>query len=146
MVGTGITTAWMLHWGAVLSWATWPAISCWEIYTDDLITERLDISAGYGRVPEAPGLGVDLDEEALARYTVPHDYCPAPPRNLYRVIWPNGAQVTYRVGKEGAWDDFTAGNQPAFTPGVRLEIIPDDGSKEWQDLHTACQRGPVRHG
>ena len=145
MVGTGLTTAWMLHWGAVLSWATWPAISCWEIYTDDLITERLAINAGYGRVPEAPGLGIELDEEALARYTVPRDYCPDPPRNLYRVIWPNGAQVTYRVGKEGVWDDFAAGNQPAFTPGVRLEIIPDDGSQAWQELHAACQQGPVRH-
>jgi len=61
------------------------------------------------------------------------------------VIWPNGAQVTYRVGKEGVWDDFAAGNQPAFTPGVRLEIIPDDGSQAWQELHAACQQGPVRH-
>jgi len=145
MVGTGITTAWMLQWGAVLTAATWPAISCWDIYTDDLITERLTINAGYARVPEAPGLGIVLDEEALARYEVPRDYCPPPPRNLYRVIWPNGAQVTYRAGKEGAWDDFACGNQPPFTPGVRMEIIPDDGSQDWQDLFSLCQKGPVRH-
>jgi len=145
MVGTGITTAWMLHWGAVLSTATWPAISCWEIYTDDLITERPTINAGYARVPEAPGLGVILDEQALAKYEVAKDYSPPPPRNLYRVVWPNGAQVTYRVGKEGVWDDFSQGNQPPFVPGVRLEIIADDGSQEWQDLHDLCQKGPVRH-
>ena len=145
MVGTGITTAWMLHWGAVLSTATWPAISCWEIYTDDLITERPTINAGYVRVPEAPGLGVILDEQALAKYEVARDDSPPPPRNLYRVVWPNGAQVTYRVGKEGVWDDFSQGNQPPFVPGVRLEIIADDGSQEWQDLHDLCQKGPVRH-
>ena len=144
MVGTGVTTAWMLHWGAVLTHATWPAISCSEIYVDDLITERLDVSSGYTHVPELPGLGVTLDEEALERYRVEPGYAPPPPQNLYRVVWPYGGTVTYRVGKEGAWDDFSAGNQIPFVPGVRLDILPDDGSAAWHDLYARCQKGPVR--
>ena len=37
---------------------------------DDLIEEPLEYEEGYVRVPEGPGLGVQLDEEALERYTV----------------------------------------------------------------------------
>jgi muconate cycloisomerase len=37
---------------------------------DDLITEPLVYEGSHVRVPEGPGLGVQLDEEALARYTV----------------------------------------------------------------------------
>jgi muconate cycloisomerase len=35
---------------------------------DDLITNPLDFSDGMGTVPDKPGWGVDLDEEALKRY------------------------------------------------------------------------------
>ncbi len=35
---------------------------------DDLVTEPLDYGGGRVRVPEGPGFGVALDEEALARY------------------------------------------------------------------------------
>jgi|APSaa5957512622_1039677.scaffolds.fasta_scaffold07072_2 muconate cycloisomerase len=37
---------------------------------DDLIVEPLVYKGSYVQVPEGPGLGVQLDEEALARYTV----------------------------------------------------------------------------
>lgn len=155
MVGTGLTTAFMLHFAATLPQATWPAITCHEIYVDDLLTERLHVQHGYMHVPEAPGLGVTPDEEAIARYQVEEGYAPPPPRNLYRVVWPNGAQVIYAVGKRGTptpyqvprrglWDDFAAGNQPLFHRGVRLEIIPDDGSREWQELNERALEAPVR--
>ena len=35
---------------------------------DDLVVEALDYSGGRVRVPEGPGLGVVLDEDALDRY------------------------------------------------------------------------------
>ncbi len=144
LVGTGLTTAFMLHLGATMTHATWPAISCHEIYQDDLLEERIEIKAGFARVPEAPGLGVEPDEEAIARYRVEPGYAPEPPRNLYKVSWPNGDQVIYRVGKEGAWDDFEAGNQPVFHRSVRLDILPDDGSSGWQDLYRRTMQAPVR--
>jgi len=37
---------------------------------DDLIIDPLEYEQGYVKVPEGPGLGVKLDEEALERYTV----------------------------------------------------------------------------
>jgi len=152
LVGTGLTTAFMLHFGAILTHATWPAVTCHEIYEDDLICDRLPVRSGYMTVPEAPGLGVELDEEAVARHRVPEGYAPPAPRNLYRVRWPSGAQVVYPVGKRGTqgqqaagvWDDFAAGNQPLFHRGVDLEIVPDDGRSEWAELCRRCEAGPVR--
>lgn len=144
LVGTGLTTAFMLHLGATLTHATWPAISCHEIYVDDLITEPIRVRGGVAHVPEEPGLGIEPDEEAIARYRVERDYRPDPPRSLYQVSWPSGARVVYRVGKEGAWDDFTAGNQPLFHEGVQLEILPEDGSTEWQDMYERTLAAPLR--
>ena len=59
LVGTGITTAFTAHLGAVLPAAQWPAITCLNTYRDDLIREPLEIRRGHMRVPEAPGLGVE---------------------------------------------------------------------------------------
>ena len=155
MVGTGLTTSFMLHFGATLSHAAWPAVTCHEIYVDDLVTDRIEVQHGYARVPEAPGLGVVLDEEAVARYRVEEGFAPPPPQSLYRVVWSSGASVIYPVGKRGTrtphrlgnrgvWDDFAAGNEPIFHRGVRLEILPDDGSEEWSTLNERALQAPVR--
>ena len=63
---------------------------------------------------------------------------------MYQAIWPSGARAIYRAGKEGVWADFTAGNQPLFHEGVRLDILPEDGSREWQELYERTLRAPVR--
>jgi L-alanine-DL-glutamate epimerase-like enolase superfamily enzyme len=155
LVGTGLTTAFMLHFGATLSHARWPAVTCHEIYVDDLLTERLDVRHGTMRVPEAPGLGIVPDEEAIARYAVAEGHEPEPPRNLYRVSWPNGSSVLYPVAKHGTrtthkianvgvWDDFSRGNQPLFHHGVRLDIVPDDGSPAWAELNARANEAPIR--
>jgi len=154
MVGTGLTTAFMLHLSATCRQAIWPAVTCQEIYQDDLLTERLPVVGGCMAVPENPGLGVTLDREALERYRVVPGYRPDPPRNLYRVSWPSGLSMIYPPGKEGAaessvgavglWDDFALGNQPLFHEGVRLDILPDDGSPGWSDLWRRALQAPVR--
>jgi len=152
MVGTGVTTAFMLHFAATLSHATWPAVTCLNIYTDDLITEPITVQHGYAHVPEKPGLGVEMDEDALARFKVAEGYEPSPPRTLYRVSWPSGASVLYPPGKtgwydpnaRGMWDDFVVGNLPLFTPGVRLDNIPDDGSAAWEALRQRATIAPIR--
>ena len=37
---------------------------------DDLIAAPVRMEAGYALVPDKPGLGVELDEEAVCRYAV----------------------------------------------------------------------------
>ena len=38
---------------------------------DDIVTHKLDLTHGQLALPGGPGLGVTLDEEKMARYTVP---------------------------------------------------------------------------
>jgi muconate cycloisomerase len=40
---------------------------------DDLITEAIPFADGYTSTPTAPGLGCDLDQEALGRYVLSHE-------------------------------------------------------------------------
>ena len=39
-------------------------------YTDDVITEPFKYEDGFLQVPDSPGLGIELDEEKMAKYRV----------------------------------------------------------------------------
>jgi L-alanine-DL-glutamate epimerase-like enolase superfamily enzyme len=144
MVGTGLTTALSLHLGAVLPFAQWPAVNCLNIYADDLLTEPLAIVGGRVRVPDDPGLGVEVDETALVHFGMEPPYTLPKPRLLLSVTWPGGRVRHYAdIGQCRA--DGLAGNIPAQERGARMRVRPDDGSKEWADLYARAERGPV-HG
>ena len=57
LVGNGLTTTWAAHLGAVLTHATWPAITCINLYSHQLLKEAIDVVGGYHRVPEGTGFG-----------------------------------------------------------------------------------------
>ncbi len=143
LVGTGLTTALCAHLGAVLPFAQWPAVTCLNNYSDDLLAEPIEIRGGHMRVPEAPGLGVRVDEGALSRLRLdpPHtiDY----PHQLLSVVW-QGGRVVHFANIDQCWTDFQAGNNPAQERGVTLEIHPDDGSPAWAELYARASRAPVR--
>ncbi len=144
MVGTGLTTALSLHLGAVLPGAQWPAVNCVNNYADDLLTTPLTVTGGYARVPEGPGLGIEIDEGALARYRMEPPFEFPKPRLLQSVVWPGGRVMHYANMRPQMWADFLAGNQPAQERGVTLEVRSDDGSKEWADLYARAEQAPVR--
>lgn len=70
----GIGSAAMLHLAcsiAEIDSETYPAdILGPHYHVSDLLTKPLDLRFDGARVPEGPGLGVELDEDALARYRV----------------------------------------------------------------------------
>src|SRR5205085_1293147 len=134
MVGTGITTAFAIHFGAALSHARWPAVTCLNMYADDLITSPIEIAGGFARVPETPGLGITVDEDALERLRLPSSDAKPEARRLLTVIWPDGRRVHYAHAMQ-MYNDFWAGNQPVFEPGVNLTWRDDDdGSADFDDL------------
>lgn len=143
MVGTGITTAFCLHLGAVLPLAQWPSVNCINNYADDLLKQPIHINGGYAEVPNRPGLGVDVDEEALQRYRMLPPFEFPKPRLLLSVDWPEGRTVHYCSLRQ-CWDDCLQGNQPPQERGVRMRVRPDDGSEEWQKLYRRAEAGPVR--
>lgn len=143
LVGTGLTTAFCVNLGAVCSHAKWPAITCMNLYADDLLKQPIEIKNNYARVPEAPGLGVEIDEDSLEKLQVEPPVKKPEPRWVIAVVWTNGRR-TYYANSGEYHKDFSAGNEPIFERGVKLEVIEDDGSKSFSDLYEQVQNGPVR--
>ncbi|GAC1639567.1 MAG: hypothetical protein NVS4B8_06500 [Herpetosiphon sp.] len=144
MVGTGLTTALSVQLGAVLPFAQWPSVNCLNNYADDLLIEPLEIVGGFVHVPEAPGLGIVVDEEALQRFRMAPPFHHPLPRLLLSVVWPGGRVMHYANMRPQCWTDFLAGNQPVQERGVTMEVTADDGSRAWADLYRRAQVGPVR--
>jgi len=134
-VGTGLTAAFVLHLGAVSSHAQWPAVTCQEIYSDDLIRNEIYVIDGYSRVPEEPGLGVEVDEDALEKFQVEPDFDKSEPDAIYSFSRIEGASKHYAHGDD-LFFDFLGGNQPVFEKGVNLETTINDGTDEYARLRT----------
>jgi L-alanine-DL-glutamate epimerase-like enolase superfamily enzyme len=142
MVGTGLTTTLALHMAAVLPFAQWPSVNCLNMYVDDLLSEPLTIQGGYARVPEAPGLGIEVDEAALARFKMEPPYELPRQRLLLSINWPDG-RVRYYANIGQCWDEAKLGNFPAQERGVRMGVRRDDGTPEWAELYARAEKGPV---
>ncbi len=143
LVGSGLTTTFAAHIGSVLSHARLPYITCHELWKTNLLTKRIEVVDGYMPVPDGPGLGVEVDEKAVEKYSVPDDE--PIPRNVYRsrkrilrVVWP-GAGGRKRVREftdEGYYQTaFYDGSIPGFEPNVTLEVIEDDRSAAFRRRH-----------
>lgn len=125
MVGTGLTTAMASHLGAVLTHAQWPAITCMEIYENDLIADPIVIRNGLAAVSDRPGLGVTLDMEAVSRYQATGDESCLPPR-LVIYARRNGLRVYFADTSHNissVWAYFRQGNQPVCERGVSMTMV-----------------------
>jgi L-alanine-DL-glutamate epimerase-like enolase superfamily enzyme len=144
LVGTGITATWALHFGAVLTHARWPAVNCHQLYTHQMVTPPIRVFNGTTTVPDGPGLGVDLDEEAVERFRLPQMPAkPYPHPDLLIAIRFGSGATSYYTHTMQYWDDFLYGRLPVFQPSTRLELVPDNGSREWRDLQTRAQQAAV---
>jgi hypothetical protein len=101
------------------------------------------MEGGFARIPNGPGLGVEVDWDAVERFRIKPIPKPYPyPNLLMRLTWPSGAVDYYAHGLQ-YWDDFIGGRRPVFAPGVRLEVVPDDGSPEWRKLREEALKKPA---
>ncbi len=134
LVGTGITTAFAAHQCAAFTAARWPTVTCLNTYVDDLLAAPLRIERGYVRVPEAPGLGIEIDEGALERLPA-SDPGPQPAeRSIYTISWSDGRTAEY-TEVDRYQQDFLLGNHPVFEPGVHFTFVEDDRSAEFDDRY-----------
>jgi hypothetical protein len=140
LVGTGVTTTWAAHWGAVLLQAKWPAITCMNIWEHQLIQPAIQLRSGFLRVPEAPGLGVEIDQAALEKHRVDYTFV-HPPRHLYRYRRANGEATYYGCGKQELHRIYPDDAQPICETGSSLEVVADDGSNDFAELYEAVQYG-----
>jgi len=142
LVGTSITAAFSLHFGAVLPSATWPAVNCHQLFVEPLTTEPIEVEAGLADVPDAPGLGYQLNRAALDRYRVKKPARrPEPPR-LIETTWPDGRRMWIaNTGKVNFMLQIAReGKMPFFEPGANTRLVPNDGSAQWQARYRRAQR------
>ena len=142
LVGPGLTTALTLQLGAVLPGAVWPSVTCLNIYSDDLLVNPIEISAGYATVPDGPGLGVEVDEGALTSLAMQPPYFVDYPASILTVRWP-GDRACHYATIASLWAECRAGNVPAQDRGARLEVWTDDGSSEFAALRERASRAPI---
>ncbi|HTE20589.1 MAG TPA: enolase C-terminal domain-like protein, partial [Armatimonadota bacterium] len=144
LVGSGITSTWSLHFGAVLTHARWPSVNCHQLYTHHMVTPPITVFNGAAQVPNAPGLGVDLDEEAVEQFRLPEMPAkPYPHPNLLIAIRFGSGATSYYTHTMQFWDDFSDGRLPVFQAGTKLELVPDNGTTEWRELQARAQVGGV---
>jgi galactonate dehydratase len=143
IVGTKIAAAFGLHLGAVLENARWPAVNCHQLYERDCIKTPIGVSNGLARIPEGPGLGIELDPGAIDLFRTPPKEKPYPfPELLIAIRWPAGSTTFYNHAAQ-YWADWLGGRLPFFPRGIYLEHIPNDGSPAWRYLYEQAQKGAV---
>lgn len=143
LVGTGLTTAWAAHLGAVLPQAKWPAITCLNIWEDQMLKQPLVVKGGFYRVPEEPGLGVELNRKTLKRYAVDYTTLDTP-RHVYRYVRASGETTVYACGKQELHHVYPEDAQPISEVGSRLDVEEDDGSKRFERLYQEALKAPVK--
>lgn len=144
LVGTGVTAAFSLHFGAVLSHATWPAVNCHQLYVHQLLDRPIPVRRGMAPVPDGPGLGYTLDPSVIDRFRVPRPpRRPEPPR-LIEVSWPDGRRMY--IANTGAVNFMLTlaqrGKMPYFERGVTTRLVPDDGTEHWREVYRRARKEP----
>lgn len=146
LVGTGITAAWSLHFGAVTSHSTWPAVNCHQLYTHQMLTKPVQPHEGFAAIPTGPGLGYDVDWDAVEQFRVDKPrQRPDPPR-LVEASWPDGKKMYFNhlAGVNFVLNPArNPGNVPFYERGVKTRLLPDDGTAEWRDLYERSRGGTL---
>ena len=145
LVGTGLTACFSLHFGAVLSHARWPAVNCHQLFTHQLLAEPIRVEDGRVSIPGGPGLGYEVDMDAIERFRVEKPETQPDPPRLVEASWPDGMRMYYATGRQ-LCDDGKAGKLPFFSPGGSARLAPDDGSPKWRQLRQQVLSGPVALG
>jgi galactonate dehydratase len=144
LVGTGITAAWSLQFGGVLSHATWPAVNCHQLYQHTLLTEPIKIEEGFAKVPDRPGLGFELDRHAIEKLRVDKPKSRPDPRRMVETTWPDGRKMYFNNGGgvNFVLNPFRKPGLPYFEHGVDSRLLPDDGRERWKELYELSRKGP----
>ena len=130
---------------AVLTHARWPAINLNHMFVSDMVKPGIKPANGSVAIPDTPGLGYELDEDALEKYRIERVPERPRPNKLYAILWPSGATSYYRNADEFR-AEFVSGKLPVFPRGVYLEEVTDNGGGEWKQMHAKVQSGGVHVG
>ena len=131
LTGGTLTKALALHMAAVLPSCTGHNIDLDDQYEEDITRSRIPVVEGYSPVPQEPGLGYEVDEEALARLAA--QKITERPRYVGVLHMPGGhtfygPSYVSPEGEEGSVRGFSS------------ELWEDDGSKEFAEVYERTRR------
>jgi muconate cycloisomerase len=69
MAETGVSTAALLHLAAALPAVDWGVGLSSAYLTEDVLKQPLTVANGHITVPSGPGLGIEVDEAKVRRFT-----------------------------------------------------------------------------
>ena len=131
ITGGTLTKAVALHMAAVLPSCTGHSIDLDDQYDEDITTERIPVVEGFSPVPEAPGLGFEVDEDALARLAA--QTVRERPKHV-GVLRLAGGHTVY--GPSYVSPDGEEGT----VRGHRSELWYDDGTPEFTEIYERVQK------
>ncbi|QDT31446.1 mandelate racemase/muconate lactonizing enzyme family protein [Thalassoglobus polymorphus] len=146
LVGSGMTAAFSLHFGGALEQAVWPAVNCHQLYEDDLLVQPIKVEEGYARVPDAPGIGYELNRDLVEKLKVPKPKRRPEPQRLIETSWPDGRKIyTASNGKVNFMlDAANRERYPFFEDGADTRLVENDGSDQWKRLYESARKnGPI---
>ena len=135
LTGGTLTKALAMHMAAVLPTMTGHSINLDDQYEEDIVRERIPVIEGYSPVPEGPGLGIEVDEDALARVAsnkpleIPTHVGVLHLPGGHKLYTPSFASVSRLTGRE-----------EGTIRGLKQELWEDDGSSEFARVYEKVQR------
>ncbi len=129
LTGGTLTKAMAMHMGAVLPMVM-HSTNLDDQYDEDVTVARIEVAEGSSPVPSAPGLGVEVDEAALAKLAANEPM--EVPRHLGVLHMPGGTRIyTQSFPNVSKVTGFPEGN----VRGIRLEVWNEDGSAEFEQMY-----------
>ncbi len=138
LTGGTLAKALALHMAAVLPTATGHSIHLDDQYEDDVTPDRIAVVAGGSPVPDGPGLGVEVDEDALAQLAANamNDSQPLP-RCVGMLHLPGGQRWYTTLAPDIS---RLTGCEEGTIRGIRLDLWRADGSDEFERVYEQVAR------
>lgn len=146
LVGTGLTAAFSLHFGGILEQALWPAVNCHQLFEENTLTRPILLADGHADVPDAPGLGYEVNRDVIEKNRVEKPATRPEPQRLIETTWPDGRRMLTASNGTINFMLKAANNglYPYFEAGADTRLVPDDGSAEWKaSYRKARENGPI---
>jgi len=132
VTGGTLTKALAMHLAAVIPACSLHTISLDDQYKDAVTTERIPVVAGASPVPERPGLGYDVDEDALAKLAANP---PTPVPKHVAALRLAGGRTIYFPSLTTVNLQKMTGREEGTLRAHRLDLWDDDGTPEFARIH-----------
>lgn len=129
LTGGTLMKAMTLHLAAVLPTASGHSINLDDQYEEDITTERIPVIEGFSRVPEGPGLGIEVDEEMIKKVAANKQNTETRPRVVGILKLPGGTTIHTPRNPNPR---IITGKEEGTIRGIDFDRWEDDGSPEFE--------------